>query len=1144
MASTRVFKPSFSGGELSPEMFGRIDDGKFQSGAASIENMIATPIGPAEKRPGFEYVNATKNNGVARLIPFTYSTTQTMVIELGNLYARFHTQGETLQYSPAAALAWVPGSPGAIAYTLTTPAVISWAAHGLVTGNPIRFYVVGTAPIPPLPAGVQLAYTYTVVVIDANTFTLLDANGNPVAFGGGGGSGTTLTGSGTPTASISLGPNQSGGPNYSSAAGGLASTVVASGVATLIATCDASVYVFQGGGTATFEYYNGTGWSSFYSTGVSSTRTVTIPISITNLDLLEVRVLVAGGCGPSGSVNITGTITAWSAIASGPAPVTTASLAAYYYYAAGDMATYGGATYQALVADNGGLTTPGTNTAVWQLLPTDLTYEIATPYLAADLFAIHYVQSADVMTLVHPNYPPMQLERLSATAWTLVGIVFGQALSPPISVAVTESPGYQAQIATISTANPALFTTVSNHTLAMGDPIYIENLTAEIGGVATVLDGFYLVNSVPVDGSGNLIPNELTVMDYSGNVLDSSGWSSYTSGATIQFGSKIFNITNYYVVTAVASDGIQQSAISAEVSVLNNLDVTGSFNTITWQAAADATTGLVPVHQYYVYRKLNGLYGYIGTTLASTLTFDDNNIAVDMSITPPQFDPVFNSTGNYPSAVSYFQQRRCFGGTTLQPQNFWMTKSGTESDMSYSLPVEDTDRVAIGIAVREMSTIEHIVPLLQLVLLTSSTEMSVSPINTDVITPSTIDPRPQSYIGASNVQPFIVNNSLLYAAARGGHVREMGYQWQIGGYVTGDISLRAAHLFDNLTIVDQAFMKCAWQVMWFVSSNGNLLGLTYTPEQQIGAWHHHVTDGTFQSIACVAEGAEDRLYAVISRTVNGAPVNYIERMSTRNFIGSTDCFFVDAGATFDGTNLTATTLQPVLHTSSDYLSGTYDVVSSTPIFAYPATTDTGDVLVITGPDGVAYRLTVIGEESTTLANTLASQPIPASVLASPTTTWAWARQTISGLTWLEAETVAILADGAVQPQQTVTGGAVTMAYPSTVVTIGIPYSPVIETLPLVAQIDGSGQGRVKNINRCWVRLWQSGSVFAGPTLANLAEFKQRTTENYGTAPNLVTDEVEIVIPASWTSSGQVYITQTDPLPLTVVGLTLEAVIGG
>ena len=31
---------------------------------------------------------------------------------------------------------------------------------------------------------------------------------------------------------------------------------------------------------------------------------------------------------------------------------------------------------------------------------------------------------------------------------------------------------------------------------------------------------------------------------------------------------------------------------------------------------------------------------------------------------------------------------------------------------------------------------------------------------------------------------------------------------------------------------------------------------------------------------------------------------------------------------------------------------------------------------------------------------------------------------------------------------------------------------------------------------------------------------------------------------SWTDSGQVYIRQVDPLPLTIVGLTLEVAIGG
>ena len=103
--------------------------------------------------------------------------------------------------------------------------------------------------------------------------------------------------------------------------------------------------------------------------------------------------------------------------------------------------------------------------------------------------------------------------------------------------------------------------------------------------------------------------------------------------------------------------------------------------------------------------------------------------------------------------------------------------------MSYALPVNDTDRIKFRVAAREANTIRHIVPLTQLILLTSSAEWRVTSVNSDAITPTSISVKPQSYVGASNVQPVIVNNSLVYAAARGGHVRELGYSWQANGFI-------------------------------------------------------------------------------------------------------------------------------------------------------------------------------------------------------------------------------------------------------------------------------------------------------------------------------------------------------------------------
>ena len=101
MANIRILQRSFAGGEVSPEMFGRIDDAKYQAGLAKCRNFITKVQGPAENRPGFAFVREVKDSTKrARLIPFTFSTTQTMVIELGAGYFRFHTQGATLEASP------------------------------------------------------------------------------------------------------------------------------------------------------------------------------------------------------------------------------------------------------------------------------------------------------------------------------------------------------------------------------------------------------------------------------------------------------------------------------------------------------------------------------------------------------------------------------------------------------------------------------------------------------------------------------------------------------------------------------------------------------------------------------------------------------------------------------------------------------------------------------------------------------------------------------------------------------------------------------------------------------------------------------------------------------------------------------------
>ncbi|WP_244973648.1 hypothetical protein [Polynucleobacter paneuropaeus] len=670
------------------------------------------------------------------------------------------------------------------------------------------------------------------------------------------------------------------------------------------------------------------------------------------------------------------------------------------------------------------------------LLSGGVPYEVTTPYLEADLFDLHYVQSADVLTIVHPNYPPQELRRLGSTSWTLTAISFVSSLTAPGSVTATPS-----------------------------------------GGTGT---------------------------------------------------------TYNYVVTTVGANGIDESIASSTASCNGNLLATSAYNTISWAAATGA-------QRYKVYKQQNGLFGYIGQT--DQLTFKDDNIVADLSVCSPQVNNPFPGAGDYPGAVSYFEQRRCFAGTTNKPQNIWMTKSGTESNMNYSLPTRDDDSITFRVAAREANTIRHILPLTNLVLLTSAAEWRITSINSDALTPSTVSVRPQSYVGASNVQPVIINNNMIYPAARGGHMRELAYSWQANGYVTGDLSLRAPHLFDGNTIVDMAFEKAPYPIVWAISSTGKLLGLTYVPEQQVGAWHWHDTDGLFESCCVVSEGNEDVLYVIVKRVINGSTVRYVERIATRLFATQADAFFVDSGATLNTANITATTV--TVSGGTTWSSGdSVTITASAALFVYPGTTDVNDAIILTDAAGTTYRLTITATSSTTVATARLGSALPVSLRSTAINGFSFARDAVSGLTWLEGKTVSILADGAVHPQRVVTGGVITLDQAAAKVQVGLPIIADMQTLPWAAQIDaGFGQGRTKNVNKVWLRVYRSSGIFVGPDSDNLTEAKQRTTEIYGSPPALKSEEIPVMITPSWNDSGQVFVRQSDPLPLTVVSMTLEVSVG-
>jgi hypothetical protein len=68
-------------------------------------------------------------------------------------------------------------------------------------------------------------------------------------------------------------------------------------------------------------------------------------------------------------------------------------------------------------------------------------YTLVSPYAQADLALVKFTQSADTLTLTHPNYQPRQLKRIGATNWafSLVAASAGQAA--PVAVSAVPAVG-------------------------------------------------------------------------------------------------------------------------------------------------------------------------------------------------------------------------------------------------------------------------------------------------------------------------------------------------------------------------------------------------------------------------------------------------------------------------------------------------------------------------------------------------------------------------------------------------------------------------------------------------------------------------------------------------------------------------------
>ena len=409
--------------------------------------------------------------------------------------------------------------------------------------------------------------------------------------------------------------------------------------------------------------------------------------------------------------------------------------------------------------------------------------------------------------------------------------------------------GSAQNITAVTKANPGVVT-ISSHGYSNGDEIFLDN----VGGMTELNGRNYKV--------ANVTTNTFTLQNLFGTNINTTNFTTYTSGGAVD---EIFEVATPYAAADVFNLRFAQSA-----------DI------------------MYFVHPSYAIRTLSRTNHNAWTFATATISGSPN--------------PSLSGTDNYPSVVTFFEQRLVFAATNNNPQTLWFSKSADY--LNFTTGTNADDALIYTIASNQVNNIRYLSATRVLTIGTSGGEYVLTTTNDGPITPTTTQIRKYSNYGSANTEPVQVADVTLFLQRGNRKVREFKYIGEVNtaGYQAPDLTVLAEHITEG-GLESFAYQQEPENIVWAIRSDGALVGLTYRREEQVVAWHKHVIGGSFSGGQAVVESiatlptdtGNDELYMIVKRTINSVTRRYVERMKDFDFGSTTTAaFFVDSGLSYSG----------------------------------------------------------------------------------------------------------------------------------------------------------------------------------------------------------------------------------------------------
>lgn len=760
---------------------------------------------------------------------------------------------------------------------------------------------------------------------------------------------------------------------------------------------------------------------------------------------------------------------------------------------------------------------------------TGRVYTINTPYAAADLALLKFTQSADVMTLVHPGYSAATLTRQGNASWTYAVITFQPSSAAPTGVHVTNNGVGTTYITTA----------------------YLYQVTAVVNGV----------ESLPTTSAGT---GGVPALGQNVGAQNTVGWSSVT-GATI------YNIyrTQENLNSAVPQGSLFGYIGSANPATTNTFiddnilpDFTncppqgydpftnaGNPGCVTYYQQRQVFGGMASAPEQIDFSK-SGDFFNMGFSIPSK---SDDNIEITIAsqqvnsvkhLLPMQSLIALTSSGAWkidagsvgtavtPSTIEAVPQ--VYNGCSDVPPLivnydilYVQSKGSIVRDLSYNFYVNvytGTDvtilanHLFFGHQINEWCYAEEPFKLIWAVredgILLSLTYLKEQ----DVTAWAHSD---TNGLFKSICQVSEGNENAVYVIVE---------RFINGQYLQYIERFASRQMGGDPTIGLPADASRAWCVdaglQYPLTMPAATLIPTETTNTPIIYSVHVIAGGTGYSPGTVINVADDTgAGAILVPVIVGGVIQSVTVISAGSAWTDPQLTAYDPAGTGAGAALSAIVTSPVVMNANAAVLGAVKV---------------GDVVRVNGGMGLVQSV-----QSSTQMTVNITAPLSSTW---PAVSGSWSVTTpvttLSGLDHLDGETVSILADGNVAPQQVVTNGSITLDRAYSAITVGLPIQYQGQSLYLdITGGQGTIQSKRKTVPAVTVRMQDSRGLKVGPNFSTLSEIKERTTQKMGRPIALFTGDQRVVLAAGYNVPGQICWQVDDPLPSTVLALIPEVTVG-